>query len=81
MKCYNIIKNECDGRCQGCSQCPIAEEYWNNEDPNWQNIKRSDMFKYIIKSRYKSFMEFLMLRMYRKRINKELDKLSKMLFI
>lgn len=31
--CYDIETGECDGRCQGCSDCLIAESYRNDEDP------------------------------------------------
>jgi hypothetical protein len=25
--CYDPMKEDCDGRCQGCSDCPMAEFY------------------------------------------------------
>ena len=27
LPCYNLIRHDCTGTCQGCSDCPLASEY------------------------------------------------------
>jgi hypothetical protein len=39
-ECYDYKTGDCDGRCQGCSSCPIAQPGWHKTD-----FKKS-MFKY-----------------------------------
>jgi len=36
--CYDRKTNTCDGRCQGCSSCPMATQY---------HIARKEMWKYM----------------------------------
>lgn len=43
FNCYSIIKNECDSRCQGCSYCPICDDFHNGSN---EKITRYRMFKY-----------------------------------
>lgn len=45
LSCYSLIKNDCDGRCQGCSSCPIAKKYHNESN---EKITLWVMFKYIL---------------------------------
>lgn len=50
LSCYNLIKNNCDGRCQGCGNCPICDAYHSETIPR-KDINRLNIIKYAIKSK------------------------------
>lgn len=45
LDCYSLIKNDCDGRCQGCSYCPFVSA---NVDNTPIKITRRMMVKFAI---------------------------------
>jgi len=38
--CYDKKSNNCDGRCQGCSDCPMATKYQTSRKEMWKHMKQ-----------------------------------------
>jgi len=49
--CYSLLRHSCDGRCQGCSDCPFAEAF--HEDSPVGSVSRFRMLKFEISSAIK----------------------------
>jgi hypothetical protein len=53
LSCYNLIKNNCNGWCQGCSDCPGCYLYHEGTtNKKFRNATRWEMIKYVINSNW-----------------------------
>ena len=68
--CYNRKTNTCDGRCQGCSSCPMANTY---------QVSRKEMWKYMkqVRMESKHWKRFEQSLEHDWNFNKKIDKLIK----
>ena len=51
--CYSLLRHACDGRCQGCCDCPFAEAYHMGAPCG--TVSRWHMLKYVVRMRYDSW--------------------------
>lgn len=76
LSCYNLFKNNCDGRCQGCSSCPICDNY---HGITTRKSNRIDMILYMTKNiieniRFKIFLRSKKGKLLIKEISNLVDK-------
>jgi hypothetical protein len=67
--CYNRKTNTCDGRCQGCSSCPMAIQYQVPRKEMWEHMKQVHIkskhwkrFEQSLKNNYSFQQEMKLLR-------------------
>ncbi len=70
FNCYDRKTNTCDGRCQGCSSCPMATQH---------RITRKEMWKYMkqVHIESKHWRRFEQSLKYDCNFNRKINKLIK----
>jgi len=80
--CYDIVKDTCDARCQGCSSCPIAESAKIAMDGfKAPVVTRLDMLKYAIKSTKENLTWQKFLKENDEEINVMMEKFKKECYV
>ena len=65
VTCYNLIKNNCTGSCQGCSDCPVCVSYYMG---NIRNTTRWQIVKYVFSSKLEYFKMWIWFKMNAKKV-------------
>jgi len=73
LDCYSLIKNTCDGGCQGCSDCPIAKPF--HDETASKEITRKMMIKFAIKDIKDDLKVKWFLRRHKKEISEMIAKI------
>jgi hypothetical protein len=47
LSCYDLIRHDCTGSCQGCSDCPMATQYLYSVP-----VTRWDVIKFVLDTQY-----------------------------
>ena len=70
LSCYNLIKNNCTGSCQGCSDCPVCDLYHKGDI---RGTTRWEMVKYAFSSK----LEYLKMAIWFKMNAKKVKEIMK----
>lgn len=71
LSCYNLIKNNCTGACQGCSDCPAG--YLHHEGVTNKKFRRAtrwDMLKFAFDSKLEDLKWRIWFKMNSKKVKK-----------
>jgi hypothetical protein len=72
LGCYSLVDNDCGGWCQGCSDCPIAAPFHDENAP--KKVTRRMMLKYLIKDKIQSLRWKWIFWKHREAIGKIIDE-------
>lgn len=73
LSCYNLIKNDCSGACQGCSDCPVCYLYHEGcTNKKLRNQTRWEMIKFALNSKWDRLVLSIIFALHGKKIRKAL---------
>lgn len=75
LSCYRLIKNNCTGSCQGCSDCPVCCLYHDGvTNKKFRNATRWEMIKYALSSKWESIKTAVWFKMNDKKVKEIMKK-------
>lgn len=78
LSCYSLLKNNCSGACQGCSDCPLCSLYHDGvTNKKFKRVNRVEMVKFALKTHLEHLSLSIRYALNDKKIKRILKDLNK----